>query len=374
MLEYNAISDSLSGIAEGRYFEPYAVPPAVLQRAIRKIQSERMDLRGDDDLVHSLADIVELPLQLVKHPIGKALGLKEIYVIPLPLACAYSQRLSQREIIVIGSGFIDLLEAAAFSAQIIGRLPAEAESIYPLPELAILSLSDIFANFLTALIASFYRSGEALPNIIGLLSKSEIEAARLSFSGAVMFTLLHELGHLELGHIGGETTRIAAMKSAVEEDLSIHQKQELEADAYAISALSAEYQEFGHFWMKSAADFLVRLNILTGLNSESHPLAINRVYHLNETQTSTSNYHDANKTRSVYERHALKFIESKNDPTSSENHWLSLDRHTILTVLSRVSGPLLDLGLDINPLFEQDGTTWIENLKFYGKPGGPGNG
>ena len=365
-----------------RSLTPYSVSPARIQRCIDDIRRRQLCLEEDKDLL-ALTDLVEEPLKLVQFEQRQALGECEIYVLPLPLCEAYSQRLGERKIIVIGSGLIDLLESVSYSAQIIGSLPAASQDLYPLQELPELSLSDLLNQFVFVLLFRFYHDGEPLPNLIDICSATQRHNARISFAGGLAAVLLHELGHLSLEH-HNKSTQIEhgfkqgaspqsklgddAATSAVPEASTFSKQQEYDADQFILDSLEAAFEEIGHFFIKSAFDFFVRLETVAGQFHELHPLALNRIYHMNQQIPEHCEFHDPVESQKTYRSLGQAFQSTRRILPPEDNHLLNIKRNTALLILSAIHQPLLEQGLDIQPLLEDEAPGWRDNLREYGVP------
>lgn len=342
---------------------PRQMPKAVIDRCIENLRRRRIVLDSEDQDHRALANSVAGPLALASVSARAKLGECEIYLLPFPLCIAYSTRCENRNLIVIGSGMLDLVETVACSAHVIGSLPEEAQRIYPVSELAGMSLADIFSQFIFVLLFRFVYKDEFLPNIQGLASAQMIHDARVSAAGGAAFVLLHELAHLELHHAAKPVAPSIDIASSIPESLSQRQRQEHEADQAAIGYLESEWQEIGHFWRNCAFDFFVRLELMSGVFSETHPLALNRIFHLDEMMRSGSGFYDFAQRKNVNAILANGFSATLSSSAYSPDHMLNISRDTCLAILARIRQPLLQAGgPDIAPLLNGPGPSWKENF------------
>jgi hypothetical protein len=97
------------------------------------------------------------------------------------------------------------------------------------------------------------------------------------FGSAEMFVLLHEVGHIKLGHLSGEEPQPIARELPIGERLTFVKEQELEADAYALQRVSGDRT---FMLLGGAMHYLTRLAYFqnfTGARAAAYPHAINRI-------------------------------------------------------------------------------------------------
>jgi hypothetical protein len=133
-----------------------------------------------------------------------------------------------------------------------------------------------------AILSDFMQGGKepgAIGDLLGPTARSDVRQASRK---AAAFTLLHELGHHELGHVErkrpfSETGHLDLVEG---EALNLRQRMELEADHHAVRALRPERSgEFadGVMFLFGAYAFQ---EVFTGRLGGSHPLAVNRLHAL----------------------------------------------------------------------------------------------
>ena len=115
-----------------------------------------------------------------------------------------------------------------------------------------------------------------LHDMLGPIARADALSA---YRFAVLFVLLHELGHIESGHLQSSQVRSErpAMALAEPERLSVIQTQELTADAFALDRIKPAYRAE---LMPSLIFFFTPFTFLeafSGALSKSHPLAVNRL-------------------------------------------------------------------------------------------------
>lgn len=344
------------------------IPQAQIDRYIAQIVRKRLQLDSQEPL-NALFDIVSEPLALVRPEIRQALGECEVYVLPFPLCIAYSTRRDNRRIIVVGSGLLDLIETTAYSAHVIGSLPPEADTYYPIPALPDLTLANLLNTLVMLLLHHYFTSEGDLPNIRGLATPTMARQARISSAGGVAFILLHELAHLE-HHLGDSPTALnAPIGTAIEESLTPQQRQEHEADQIALGYLEPQWKEVGHFYMHSAFDFFTRLELVSGEFQQTHPLTLNRILHLDALVPTGARFYHADRRHRVNQILATAFTDTTAHYSHGPDHVLNLRKETCLAILGLLRDPLLAVGgPDLGVLFEGPGPSWQGTLATDGNP------
>ena len=264
------------GIRNGQPVSAYPIDQKVIDRHIKLIQQEK--LRLDSESAHARAlKILSEEATLFVLPEAKALLAEcEIYVLPLPICIAYCEVVEGRNRIVIASGILDLISHSLFLAHFGNVVPDKYEDYFLLKLPKKMPLTDLLVNALFLLEYRFYSFSEPLPDLKPYIGENQLAAIRTSMSGAVAFILLHELGHLQLGHVTRNTVRPMAIQVAIPERLNTMQRQELEADQFVTDCLYDQAKPLATYWQHQAVAFYSQLELLSGMRSEDHPLAINR--------------------------------------------------------------------------------------------------
>lgn len=266
----------VSGIRRGLLMAPLMPAEAVIDRHVEQVRRQRLALRSNDPASTRLLQLVSAQLMWLKPEIREALGRTEIYCLDLPLSVAYCDRVDDRALIVLGQGLIDLIAYRVCCSHFEAMFP-EAMATYPLSGYRTdLSALEMLSNALMLLGCQFYTTASPLPDVCTQLSQASREDCERAISGALLYVLLHELGHLQLGHLERNEIRALSVPQAVPESLSVFQQQEYEADRFATNALIDVAQVLAALWQGSALNFYQQLELITGQRSDSHPLAINR--------------------------------------------------------------------------------------------------
>jgi hypothetical protein len=136
----------------------------------------------------------------------------------------------------------------------------------------------LFSAACFAIIADFLRNGRPPSLIHDLLGPAARKNVELGYRTAILFALLHELGHIDLGHLeDGPLSEVLPIALVEPETLSLYQQDELAADAYAIAHIAPAHRAD----IISSVMFLLGsfalLEAFMGGFSVSHPLTINRL-------------------------------------------------------------------------------------------------
>jgi hypothetical protein len=123
------------------------------------------------------------------------------------------------------------------------------------------------------------RTPAAIGDILGLKARKNV---KMGYLGAVLFILMHEVGHIHLGHLdavlGYSERPIRSL--AIDEPIGDAQSNEFEADAFAYTSLRDEVRQD---IISSVLFFLGPFAFLEAFafpDGDSHPLAVNRAAHL----------------------------------------------------------------------------------------------
>lgn len=133
-----------------------------------------------------------------------------------------------------------------------------------------------------AILADGMATGREFGAISDLVDPAAFRNTGLGYQGAVMFILLHELGHIERGHLGSGIGRseVHEMELAFPEEIRSRQLKEFEADAFAIEAIREDMRAV---WMSNVLFFLGPFAFIETFmhpKAAAHPLSANRISRL----------------------------------------------------------------------------------------------
>ena len=229
-----------------------------------------------------LFEVLQVQLAMLKPEVRQMLEAQPIFVVEFDRCLAFSEVDQQHgSSIVLSTGMIDLLAATIYDLYVQAEIPAALDHVL-IETAENLPVSTLFPNLTLLLRYRYLRYGEKLPAFSSPLSVAALTMCRDSIHGALLFLVLHELGHIVHGHHQGDAMpRHLPFGSVIEEDINDYQRQEIEADQFALDALIEPARPLGNFWMTQSLNFFSSLELITGKRQTSHPLALNRAAHAN---------------------------------------------------------------------------------------------
>ncbi|HNP51838.1 MAG TPA: hypothetical protein PKJ85_08595 [Nitrosomonas nitrosa] len=350
------------GLKNGRPLTPYSIEAEVIDAYLKIIETQRMVLRTDSPESKQFALHIRKPLDFVLPERRRDLGQCDIYVLPFPICMAYAEESEKRPVIVIASGLINLIANSIFSAYLQSLLPPELDQYYMPQFRKDMPASHLFANALFLMRLQFYRFCKPLPNIFALMTPETLEECKIAINGALVFTLLHELGHHKLKYF--QTTRkLRPMhyQFAVKEDLSVFQHQEMEADDFALNSLVEQAKIIGTFWQQQAVSFFLQMELVSGsYGDKHHPMAINRSFYSDTLRKEWGQNYDVAPRAAFYKNTADRYQATKENKSQEINALIQTSREGCLDILSEINQVLLGFGMDIKPLWSTPSPNWLE--------------
>jgi IrrE N-terminal-like domain len=147
------------------------------------------------------------------------------------------------ERIFVFDGLKHLIHYHSDLIKVLGLLNAHRANVeYELPDGSVLPEPLAFSLAGYAILANFHETRRAPMTIHDMLGPKAQADVMAAFRGAVCFVLLHELGHIELGHLRFSEVRSERGHLSLQEPelLNAYQEAELEADAFAMNLIPAE--------------------------------------------------------------------------------------------------------------------------------------
>jgi len=322
-IDPSKLADDLS---RGRNLAPSQVSLALIDQHIARLRA--IEEWSDDAL-----EPTKLLAQLVQRNVEKFVGREariqlassEVFVVPIPFCGAFSEAPST---IVIGSGFLDFLTANLYWGAVTHLLPPSLSEIRH-PKFPNQSLRDLIPVLLLALLHLYLENGDPLPNYRTLISENPDERVQDSLAGSLTFVLLHELGHLSLGHHGDHNLgiRFVDLPFQIPEDFTTYKQQEFEADSFARQAMVEDYRAMHMFWMRGALGPNYTMETMLSRRSASHPTSVNRLIYAQHSA------HDKVDRTAYLEE--LEFVtkqyqslEAKNDALRDRGKPVALEQFT----------------------------------------------
>jgi hypothetical protein len=253
-----------------------------LQTTIDTIRRANVTARLDSSQSRFLRNLTDKHAHFMSSDAVDLLRTTDLYGTDLAIANAIPRHRNGRRQIILFEGLCHLIRYYAdliTVLNLIQTLRPTATIIVegePQPEVSALSS----AGF--AIIADFIESGRTVRTLSPLLGPKSRRNAAIGYLGAVLFILLHELGHLQLGHLAGARDRTERLPLAlpIDETIDHYQQQEFDADAFAFRSLRDEVRED---FISSVLFFLGPFAFLEAFalpDAKTHPLSVNRAAHL----------------------------------------------------------------------------------------------
>ncbi|MEM7220019.1 MAG: hypothetical protein AAF515_16755 [Pseudomonadota bacterium] len=341
------------------YYElaPSKLSPAMLQRLLDADLAD--ETRGQKRQEHVLG-LVARNHTLTAPGISDLIDRQTIRVLPSPICAAFSK---PPNTIVVGDGLIDLLTACGYWSALVGALPKSADEVYPLEKHPKIPLSDALAVYTYALLYRYHEHGEPLPDFRALAHQfpnpNLDTQVRDAIAGAVMYILLHELGHLALGHHEGNDVSLPFDPPAlIGEALTLYQQRELEADLWAMEAIRPDLRKIHTAWINMGLSFHFQRGALLSEASESHPLYVNRLafaHACTDEQLRAAGDMDAHLIRMAS---AHENIERNNEKRAAQGSLPFLSSLTREEILDQIESLATLIPLDVSPVLASEIPTW----------------
>jgi hypothetical protein len=139
------------------------------------------------------------------------------------------------------------------------------------------------ADLFTKLPLIFYAAGrsDVLPRPNAALGRDHRAELFHKFAVCLSFIVMHELGHIELGHLakGGEGPKMTPPLLIASEQLDDQKLREFEADSFVVNGLAPDWNFFARGQCASVLGFLTFIEGRIEEPSASHPMSINRLHH-----------------------------------------------------------------------------------------------
>jgi hypothetical protein len=132
-----------------------------------------------------------------------------------------------------------------------------------------------------SLLYSYQAIRSPLPRPGDVLPPAVKREKLLTFSKVFWFIFMHEIGHIQLGHLrpGSVTSALTNTALVVPEALDDMKLKEFEADLFLCDSLTPTEQHRVLSYVTGPLDMLASLERNLGGDGESHPLAVNRMQH-----------------------------------------------------------------------------------------------
>jgi hypothetical protein len=364
---YLTTEDIIDALEKGYRFGANHMSEAMLFQAIDKIRRERLVLHTDSLEALTFQKLVARGLGLFDPRPVAQLAECDLYVLPEPICVAHSCMHRKRKTIVVSTGMLDLLFAMSYWTHVSAEFPPELEQIKPYTEFRTPAIS-AFELFSFILIARYYQFGEPLPCFVDLLHGNRDKLVRLSMESAVLFLLVHELGHHTLGHIDADEVRPVISHSILEEDITAYKKKELEADWFVYQSLRSNAKKTFQNMIVMGLNFHSLFEGVLSLSNIEHPLTLNRVYHARQSMEEGA-YDKADGIDAHLSNQAEKYISIKSRKEKAGNvfdarFFAQASRQNIIEYIKVLEPHFRPYGLNIALLYEKEPQRWQDALEL----------
>jgi hypothetical protein len=343
-------------IEGGRRYGSMGIDDNVLDQFIEKVREEKRVFSSESPTVTKLGNFIAEPLTAIKSEYKALFNKYDLFVLPEDICLCMAEPGSGTHppSVVLSMGMVNLIGSTHFAAHVDALIPAELNAFFSLryPQFPV---ANLFTTLLFLFRYRYFRYAEPMPDFSTVIAEEKLGELKLMIAGAVTAMLLHELGHHELGHLDTEKARSMVYDMVVFESLSDYQRQEAEADHFALDSVIAEASPLISYWLEQNLDFFIQLELMTGIRDKYHPLAINRALNAGILrQDDLSKFGLLPEDRRVHgERLAQKFLVTENAAIQAENQLAQIGRESCFDILADVAAILKPLGTDLAPLLDR---------------------
>jgi len=150
-------------------------------------------------------------------------------------------------------------------------------------------------------------------------------------------------------------------QTILNEDLSIDQHQEMDADAFALDSLIKPAKIIGTYWHQYAINFFMQMELVSGQHSGlDHPTAINRVYYSDSLRSDFGEAHDISPRPEFFKNIASRYTSTKQYTDKNKNSLINTSRDGCIQIIRETNEVLKQFNIDISPLWERPSHGWLE--------------
>ncbi|MGB1109650.1 MAG: hypothetical protein ACPG4N_04810 [Gammaproteobacteria bacterium] len=350
----------VQSVRNARPLTPFSIEWEALERQVERLMETREVMDSDGPLTERLFERIDEQLGFLSPVRREALARHEVYVVPLPLCLAFSHEMKGRKIIVIGEGLINLIANTIWSSNLQALLPESLDSAYFLAFRRDMPVSHIVTNALFLMDLHFYRTCAPQLNTRPLIPEDMLAQSEDAIRGAIVFILMHELGHHELGHLDDQV-RPMRYEFLIDEAMSTEQQQEMEADTYALESLINQARVLGGYWHGAAINFFMQMELVSGSRFDTaHPASIDRAFYSDAKRVESGQGHDVSPRPAFYEELAARFRSSGLYLRDGSNPFLETSRDGCLRLLKEANAVLAPFGVDISPIWGAEPQGWLD--------------
>jgi len=227
-------------------------------------------------------------LHASRHILGQtayAEPAAKIILLPIKHLIALTWTRHEPACITISAGLLEVLRAECRSSLLhsyFNQLTSNPAAMALLGRKAdsVRRMGELLFQYLHACSVIYFFEPGNLPDIDALLSARTREKVTITLEAALIFLLLHELGHVDFRRRGGPSMSPGAStisEFVLPEALDARKDEELSADRFALSQVPQNFQ----LHLVHGATFLLNIHNyverFAGKAPEHHPLSVNRL-------------------------------------------------------------------------------------------------
>jgi hypothetical protein len=283
----------------------------------------------------------------------------DLYVVPHMYHNATATFQEDRRTIIIYRGLLDAIVYFSSINQFIVGLPTEFDDVFPLKSFPNWTVRSAVGVLLPILLVHFFRDMMALPPVFGSLNDEQKKVVIGTVDSALIFLVCHELGHFELGHLTLDVrpARTVICDLLFEESLTDYQREEIDADEFAIGLFQPELLGLAPGSILAALSPLSFFEPLLEWKSRSHPFSANRISHISRIGAEKAQELGMPKMEDHFIRMAnstkvMKIDLDKTRALGMDPFRAGLARVDVLEALHRVNHHLAGSSFDLTSVLE----------------------
>lgn len=354
-------------IIEGISATPRRSSEGLVERLVREIVSGQLIASSTSEETQLLAKAMLKYRPLILQTAIEKLIRCEVVSITAPICNAKSKIRNGVPFIVVFDGLFDTVVATIEMSYAVQELPNILDTSFPKTEFPDVSTKDWVGVIFSAFINRFLTHGESLPDFRALISSPSIQSyVEHAFLGAAWWTILHELGHIELGH-----TRLAEGQSrltisdglVIDEDISEFQHQEFEADAFVYDCLTDTGKQAFYAWTNFALGSEMMIETIVSKTTDTHPLTINRINRSYELSRGIDRMAAEIQAKEHLIRHGKAHLNIQSEHASmrargSKPIFENWTRDELFTALHGLKSYFIDAGVQIETFINSTSKGW----------------
>jgi hypothetical protein len=357
---------------EGFSATPQCFPKQIKERLVSDALSGKLSAASYSDESRDLAKSIMGYDSLIKKDAIDKLSRCDVISIRAPICNAVSALNGSSPTIVLFDGLLDTAVTWIEMSYAVQGLPERLDQTFPIADFPTVSTKSWTAAIFCALINRYFTDGDPYPDFRVLLRSESIRGyVAHAFMGAAWWTLLHELGHIELGHnrYPSGTYRPALSDSLiVSESISAFQNQEFEADAFVYESLTDDGRKAFYAWTNYVLGAILNFELLYPRPHGTHPLSINRLSKAHELSKADDAMAVEFKTAEKLSSHGRMFENVKSLTASNRAKGLppvfeNFSATDLFKALAGFKGLYQEAGFDIDPFLDSRGGGW-RNSRF----------